>query len=73
MKSPQFKIELEWSLMDLLNYMRSWSAVQKYIDKNESDPVSGLLDRFEKAWGGRDKIHLKRKVAWPLYTKIGRI
>jgi hypothetical protein len=37
---PVFQIELDWSLSELLGYLYTWSSVQKYIQKNNSDPLN---------------------------------
>ena len=69
--APQFQIELNWNMPDLVNYFHSWSSVQKFIEKNNYDPVSDILDSLEDAWGGKHRINEKRKVVWPLYVKVG--
>ena len=71
--APEFQIRLRWNLYELVNYFRSWSSVQKFIEKNKYDPVSEILDGLEYAWGGKSKVHDKRKVVWPLYVKVGKI
>ena len=71
--APEFQIQLSWNLSELITYFRSWSSVQKFIEKNKYDPVSEILDSLEYAWGGKNKLHEKRKVVWPLYLKVGKI
>lgn len=71
--APEFQIQLSWNLSELVNYFRSWSSVQRFIEKNKYDPVSEVSDSLEYAWGGRNKVSEKRKVIWPLYLKIGKI
>jgi hypothetical protein len=66
---PQFKIELRWNLPELVNYIYTWSSVQKFIEQNGSDPVKQIYGDLEQAWG---KAQQKKSVAWPIYTKIGR-
>lgn len=70
---PDFHIELEWSLRDLVGYFYTWSSVQKYIEEKGSDPVEKLLyPGLKEAWS-RDGISEKRKVTWPIYLKVGRV
>lgn len=68
---PQFKIELQWNLPDLINYVYTWSSVQKFIEQNNSDPVKQIYDSLERAWG-KEHVHQKKTIVWPIYTKIGR-
>ncbi len=69
--SPKFQIELNWNMLDLVNYFHSWSSVQKFIDTNNYDPVNDILDSLEDAWGGKHRLNEKRKVVWPLYLNVG--
>jgi ubiquinone/menaquinone biosynthesis C-methylase UbiE len=71
--SPEFQIQLSWNLSELVNYYRSWSSVQKFIEKNKYDPISEVSGSLEYGWGGKNKVDEKRKVVWPLYVKIGKI
>nr|WP_294804979.1 hypothetical protein [uncultured Nitrososphaera sp.] len=69
-KTPDFKIELEWDMQNLLGYLYSWSGTQKYIEENKSDPVEMIYPELKAAWG---EEHAKRKVTWPLFMKVGRL
>jgi SAM-dependent methyltransferase len=66
---PEFQIELEWDAMSLVSYIHTWSSVQKFIEKNDRDPVKEFVPLFQQAWGAKDQ---RRKVVWPLYVKVGR-
>jgi ubiquinone/menaquinone biosynthesis C-methylase UbiE len=68
---PVFQIELHWSLSELISYLYTWSSVQKYIQKNNSDPVKQVYDSLAAAWGEKNTWH-KRKVVWPIYMRVGR-
>ena len=71
--APEFQIELRWNLSELVNYYRSWSSVQNFIEKNKYDPVSEVSSSLQNVWGGKNYVNEKRKVVWPLYVKIGKI
>ena len=71
--APDFHIDLEWSLRDLVGYFYTWSSVQKYIEENKSDPVEKLLyPGLKEAWN-RDGVSERKKVTWPIYLKVGRV
>jgi SAM-dependent methyltransferase len=71
--TPDFQIDLEWSLRDLVGYFYTWSSVQKYIEENRSDPVEKLLyPGLKEAWS-RDGTSERKKVTWPIYLKAGRV
>ena len=65
---PDFAIEAELSLPDLLGYLRTWSAVGKYLEVRGEDPVTGLVPQLEEAWGPAPQ----RRVVWPLFVRAGR-
>ncbi len=71
--TPQFQLKLEWNLSELLGYFRSWSSVQKFIEKNNYNPVNEIREILETAWGGIDRASEKRIVTWPLYVKLGKL
>ena len=70
--APASQIELDWDLSELLGYLYSWSSVQKYIQKNNSDPVKQVYDDLAAAWNREKNTWHKRKVIWPIYMRVGR-
>jgi ubiquinone/menaquinone biosynthesis C-methylase UbiE len=69
--TPVFQIELDWSLSELTGYLYTWSSVQKYIQKNNSDPVKQVYQGLAAAWGDKNTWY-KRRVIWPIYMRVGR-
>ena len=69
--TPVFQIELRWSLSELIGYLYTWSSIQKFIQRNNSDPVEQVYDDLAAAWGDKNTWH-KRKVVWPIYMRVGR-
>ena len=69
--TPAFRIELDWNLSELIGYLYTWSSVQKFIEKNDSDPVKQIYDDLASAWGEK-QIWQKRRVVWPIHMKVGR-
>jgi SAM-dependent methyltransferase len=67
--APEFAMELDWDLSQVVGYLHTWSSVQKYAEQNSDDPVKKIEGSLEAAWG-KEK---KRKVTWPLYVKVGRL
>ena len=65
----QFEATLNWQREDLLGYIGSWSAVQKYIKINGRSPVPIIEEEIKKLWPEGEV----KKVAFPIYLKLGRI
>ena len=67
--TSEFDMELNWQLADLLGYISTWSAVKKFIRKNESNPLSILEEKLLKVWPPDEY----KKIVFPLILKMGRI
>ena len=66
---PAFRIEVEWSLRRLIDYLSTWSAVKRYRAERGHDPLPALMAELEAAWGDPDTA---RKLQWPLFLRVGR-
>lgn len=64
---PRIAMEQQWTLGDLLNYLRSWSAVVRFVRDRGFDPVAELGAELTPLWGSG-----ARRVTWPLVGRIGR-
>ncbi len=62
----QFEMQVDWSADDMLSYMRTWSATQRYMQANGRDPVALYARELKNQWGSG-----KRDVRWPLTLKVG--
>ncbi|HMJ06437.1 MAG TPA: class I SAM-dependent methyltransferase [Chthoniobacterales bacterium] len=66
---PAFEMEAHWRLEQLLGYLRTWSATQKFVAARGFDPVDALGERMRESWGERGE---ERLVRWPLTLRVGR-
>jgi len=64
--TPQFHQELYWSIEQIEGFLRSWSAVQRFKDKNGQDPVTIIDPALRSLWGDAT-----RKVHWDLRLVAG--
>ena len=67
MPSPEFEMSVLWTAEQTLNYLRTWSAVRRYIDATGKDPVDEIADELRAAW----KLE-PRRVSWPLHLRVMR-
>ena len=65
---PAFKLEKQWSIEQVLGYLNSWSAVQRYIAKNGTNPIAMIEPELKSAFG----VSGTRTISWPL-TLIVRV
>jgi SAM-dependent methyltransferase len=68
-ETPEFQIEVLWSLPHLLGYLRTWSATQCFVAANERDPVELVKSDLEQAWGNPTE---RKRAIWPLTVRLGR-
>jgi hypothetical protein len=61
--SPPFEMKAEWNLEQLMGYLNSWSAVQRFKDVNDgTDPLDCIRPKLAAAWGDRTA---RKQVTWP--------
>lgn len=68
--TPKFQMETHWTLEQVLGYLRTWSATQKFIAARGFDPLSSLGEEIAKLW---KDVAAPRLVGWPLSMRVGRV
>lgn len=66
---PQLFIKSIWTKQHLLGYLSSWSAVQNYIQANQSDPVLLIQERLNNCL----KDEATFEIEFPLHLLLGRV
>ena len=69
-EAPTFELHKEWTLTQLGGYLRSWSAVGKYVRMHGNDPVAPFLELLASRW---KPAGARRDVRWPLALRVGRV
>jgi SAM-dependent methyltransferase len=64
----QFEMRTQWNLKQLLGYLRTWSATQRFIAVCGFDPVDSLVEEFETVWKNPEEV---REIKWPLHLRVG--
>jgi len=65
---PLLEMQARWSLNDLLGYLRSWSATQRFIETRGFDPVPNFANELSGVWRVPEEEKLVR---WPLRIRVG--
>ena len=68
LSTPDFEMTAQWTADDMLGYLRTWSACQRYLRERGDDPVELIEDELHGAWG-----KAPRTVRWPLTLKVARL
>jgi SAM-dependent methyltransferase len=67
--APSFAMVAHWNLEQLLGYLRTWSATQRFIAANTQDPIEAISQNLRSAWGDGEELRL---VTWPLTLRVAR-
>ncbi|MFV8393118.1 class I SAM-dependent methyltransferase [Flavobacterium sp. LB2P6] len=57
-----------WTFEELIGYLKTWSATQHYISKNNKNPLDLISNELKISWQKNDK-----KVTFPLLLRIGKL
>jgi ubiquinone/menaquinone biosynthesis C-methylase UbiE len=66
---PKIVMEANWSLDQFGGFLSSWSASQRYLEKNGKHPLEEVWDILSALWGGSSR---KRQIKWRIYMRVGR-
>lgn len=70
MVPPVFEMIERWSLAEFTSYVRTWSAVNKFIKARGEEPVLAFEDALSSMWGDPAQ---ERQVRFPVHCRIGEI
>lgn len=65
-QQADFTVSRVWELARFLNYLRTWSSVQKYKFENGDDPVTALGEALAPVWGEGE-----REIRFPVFLRAG--
>jgi ubiquinone/menaquinone biosynthesis C-methylase UbiE len=69
-ESPEFYMEAEWSLQELVGYLGTWSAVRSYRKTQNADPRHLIAKQLADAWKPEGE---RKKIRWPLHVLLGKL
>lgn len=65
---PILSMDLYWTLEDLMGYISSWSAVQKYIRAEGYSPLDELKIKLAPHWTNEATL-----ITFPIYIRMGQV
>lgn len=69
MQDPGFHIDIKWTADQLLGYLGTWSAVQHYRNRHNTDPLQLIKDDIQKEW----ESNTVKDITFSLYMRLGRV
>lgn len=70
LEAPRLSLKAAWNLDDLVGYIDTWSALQRYRAEAGEDPLPAARDDLAQLWGDPAE---SKTVRWPLNVRLGRI
>lgn len=68
-KAPKFELEVSWSIEQLIGYICTWSALQKFIKQEGHNPLNTFYPDLQKIWGDEKT----KKITWNLALRVQRV
>lgn len=65
--TPTYRMQVQWTLPELMGYLFTWSATQRYIAAHGNNPLDELSDRMASDWEGD-----RAAITWPITVRAGR-
>ncbi len=70
LEAPPFVIRVEWTLDEVMQFLETWSASQRYYEQHGVRATSVIAEELERSWGGPDH---RRTIECPLFLRVGRV
>ncbi|MBS0395286.1 MAG: class I SAM-dependent methyltransferase [Proteobacteria bacterium] len=67
--APPFELTHAWTLERAIQYLGTWSAVDRYRAARGSDPLPALAAELAPLWPPGEE----RPVRWPVHLRMGRV
>lgn len=67
---PPFTMTAEWNLAELLAFLETWSASQRFFQERGTRATDAIAAELARAWG--DPGH-RREIRCPLFARVARI
>ncbi len=67
--TPEFSMSIQWTLIQLLGFLETWSAVKRFTQAHGEDPIAKLLPGLEPLWGAPAAA---RTVRMPIFLRVGK-
>jgi len=67
-ETPNYQMQVEWNLPQVMGYLATWSATRLFVNATGRDPLPTLEQLLTAAWGDPQQ---RRPFHWPIHLKVG--
>jgi hypothetical protein len=68
--APPLEMTAEWNVEDVLAFLNTWSASQRYLEERGHPPTDAIADDLARAWGDPSE---RRTFRYPLFVRAARL
>jgi SAM-dependent methyltransferase len=68
--APPFVMTAEWNLHELLAFLETWSASQRYLQERGTRATDAIAPELARTWG--DPMS-RRRIECPIFVRAGRV
>ncbi|HEX6096868.1 MAG TPA: class I SAM-dependent methyltransferase [Thermoanaerobaculia bacterium] len=68
--TPPFSMTAEWNLAELLAFLETWSASQRYLRERGTRATAAIESELAQTWGDPTT---RRQLSCPLFLRAGRV
>lgn len=68
--APTFAMTADWTLRDLLAFLDTWSASQRYFQERGTRATDAIFAELAESWGDPAE---RRHLECPLFARVGRV
>lgn len=68
--APSFAMTADWNLPELLAFLDTWSASQRYLQQHGARATDEIAPELARAWGDPAR---RRHLECPLFGRVGRV
>lgn len=67
--APRFSMSVEWTIDELLAFLETWSASERYFQQHQARATDLITSELERRWGGE----VRRTIRCPIFVRAGRV
>lgn len=67
--TPSWSIQVEWTPEQVVGFLSSWSAVQRFKTERGFDPLDSFRQELENVWGSAPAI----PITFPVLMRLGKV
>lgn len=68
--APAFEMSAEWNLGEMLAFLETWSAAQRYFEERGTRATAQIAAELTAEWGDPAR---RREIRYPLFLRAGRV